>query len=347
MGLKILVTCMGIGLLSGCVTMGKFRSKEDEARRYQDEVADLARRHQSTLAILDSTTVDLTANLSARRGLELDTTQLHSTVASLRARNADLAGVLRASNAEKDFLIAAMTQARQDQDSTIGVLRYALSAAGDERARLTSEVEALGVQSASSLAEAEANYQDLVAGLQDEIEQGQIIITSLQNRLTVNIVDQVLFESGEAQVKRNGRLVLENLARVLRTISAKQIQIEGHTDNVPISRRLQSIYPSNWELSSARATHVARLLIEEMGIDPRRVSVAGFGEFRPVATNTSEEGRRRNRRIEVVLLPYEEPPFVEVPARALAPADSLAVPADSLLAPPDTVQVPADSTAIE
>ncbi len=347
MAAKFLIVCIGLGLFSSCVTLGKFRAKEDEARRYQDEVADLARRHQATLAILDTTTDDLTANMAARRSLERDTTQLHGTVASLRTSNADLAGVLRASNAEKDFLIAAMTQARQQQDSTIGVLRHELSTAGDERARLISEMEAFGVQSASSLAEAEANYQDLVTGLQDEIEQGQIIITSLQNRLTVNIVDQVLFESGEARVKRNGRQVLENLANVLRTISGRQIQIEGHTDNVPISRRLQSLYPSNWELSSARATHVARLLIEELGIDPRRVSVVGFGEFRPVATNTSEEGRRRNRRIEVVLLPYEEPPFVEVPAPADSVGDSLVVPADTLLTPADTALAPVDTTGSE
>lgn len=325
--LRLLTVTLTLLMIAGCVSMGKYRSKEDEARRYYDEVAELARQHQAALATLESTDEERSRHLEARRGLEQDTTQLQATITSLEETNANLSGVLQSSNAEKDLLIAAMNQAREQQDATIADLQRQLTDAADERAIMEGELELLGKESASTLAEVEANYLDLVSGLQSEIDEGAIVITSLQDKLTVTMVDQVLFQSGHAEVKSNGRKVLANLAEVLRNISAKQIQIEGHTDNVPIGKRLRAIYPSNWELSTARATNVARYLIEDLGLDPRYVSVVGFGEFRPVATNTSEEGRHTNRRIEIVLLPYEEPPFVEVPPPAVP--DSLAVPVDT------------------
>ncbi|MCH8327659.1 MAG: OmpA family protein [Candidatus Marinimicrobia bacterium] len=336
---------VGLVLLavSGCVTTGKFRAKEDEARRYQSEVAELARQHQATLGELGSTATQLEDQTAARTVLERDTTRLASTIASLQANNADLAATLRASNTEKDVLIAAMTQARQQQDAVIGDLRQELSEAAAEIEQLEADLEDLGKQSRSTLAEVDANYQDLVAGLQNEISDGEIIITSLKDKLTVNIVDQVLFLSGQASVKDDGKRVLATLAGVLKEISAKQIQIIGHTDNVPIGRRLRALYPSNWELSAARATHVARYMIDELDLDPRHFSVAGFGEFRPVATNTTDAGRQRNRRIEIILLPYEEPPFLEVPPSAAA--DSAAT-ADSLLTPIDSTQA-SDSTSVE
>ena len=336
---------MGFALLavSGCVTTGKFRAKEDEARRYQTEVAELARQHQATLGKLSSTGARLDEQTAARTVLERDTTRLRSTIASLEANNADLAATLRASNTEKDVLIAAMTQARQQQDDVIGDLRQDLSEADAEIEQLEAGLEELGKQSKATLAEVDANYLDLVAGLQNEISEGEIVITSLKDKLTVNIVDQVLFLSGQASVKEEGQRVLASLAVVLKAISAKQIQIIGHTDNVPIGRRLRALYPSNWELSAARATHVARFMIDDLGLDPRHISVAGFGEFRPVATNTTDEGRQRNRRIEIILLPFEEPPFLEVPPSAVA--DSAAM-ADSLMAPTDDVPA-VDSTAVE
>lgn len=340
---KLGMVSLALLMVSGCVTTGKFRAKEDEARRYQSEVAELARQHQATLSELGSTATQLEKQTAARTVLERDTTRLASTIASLQANNADLAATLRASNTEKDVLIAAMTQARQQQDAVIGDLRQELSEAAAEIERLEADLEELGKQSRATLAEVDANYQDLVAGLQNEISDGEIIITSLKDKLTVNIVDQVLFLSGQAAVKDDGKRVLATLAGVLKEISAKQIQIIGHTDNVPIGRRLRALYPSNWELSAARATHVARYMIDELDLDPRYISVAGFGEFRPVATNTTDEGRQRNRRIEIILLPYEEPPFLEVPPSAAA--DSAAT-ADSLLTPIDSTQA-SDSTSVE
>jgi len=100
----------------------------------------------------------------------------------------------------------------------------------------------------------------------------------------------------------------------LKAIQDKAIRVEGHTDNVPIATSLQDRFASNWELSTARATAVVRYLQDKAGIAPDHLIAAGYGEFRPIAPNTTPEGRTQNRRIEIVLVPVEKP--VVLPALA-------------------------------
>ena len=117
------------------------------------------------------------------------------------------------------------------------------------------------------------------------------------------MVDRVLFDSGQAQVKPAGVLVLKQVADVLNKITDKQIRIEGHTDNVPISSKLQDRFKTNWELSTARATTVVRYLIDHGGVDRQYLSAVGYADTHPIASNDTEEGRSSNRRIEIVLVP--------------------------------------------
>ena len=141
--------------------------------------------------------------------------------------------------------------------------------------------------------------------LEDEmrkaLESKDVTISELRGKLTVNILDQVLFDSGEAELKPEGQKILAQIAGVLGQYTNRQIHVIGHTDDVPIRRR----FPSNWELSTARATAAVRFLQETAGIDPRRLGAVGYGEFHPIAPNTTAEGRAKNRRIEVVILPEE------------------------------------------
>ncbi len=119
-------------------------------------------------------------------------------------------------------------------------------------------------------------------------KEGQGIIISLP--------DSLLFASGSAEVKKkNG--VIRLLADNIRTINA-QITIEGHTDDVPV---VSNTYPSNWELSMARAVNILKLLISEGGIDPARLSAAGYAHTRPLAPNDSAPGRKANRRVNILL----------------------------------------------
>ena len=141
--------------------------------------------------------------------------------------------------------------------------------------------------------------------MKEEIEQGQIVITELKGKLTVDVVDKILFDSGQAEIKPEGLAVLKRVVDILITVTDKTIRVEGHTDNVPIKGALAKRYPTNWELSAARAITVTRYL-EKEGLDPALLSAAAFGEYQPVADNETAEGRAKNRRIAIILLPKEE-----------------------------------------
>jgi chemotaxis protein MotB len=134
--------------------------------------------------------------------------------------------------------------------------------------------------------------------------------------LSVKIVDRILFPSGEVAVGDEGRKVLERVGKALANAQDKTIRIEGHTDNVPIGKALQERFPSNWELSAARATNVARILQETTAIDPVAFEAVGLGEFHPVADNRAPKGRSQNRRIEIVLYPRVRTIAKELPKPA-------------------------------
>ena len=119
------------------------------------------------------------------------------------------------------------------------------------------------------------------------------------------MIDRVLFDSGRADIKPAGLKVLKQVSDVLSKIEDKQIRIEGHTDNVPISTKLQDKFKTNWELSTARATVVVRYLIDQGGVQPQGLSAVGYADTHPIANNDSEQGRSSNRRIEIVLYPKD------------------------------------------
>lgn len=148
-------------------------------------------------------------------------------------------------------------------------------------------------------------YQDLESSLRSEIARGDIKIKQVRDRLTINVVDRILFDSGSAKIKPEGLKVLKTVGGVLKGVLDKQIRIDGHTDNVPISVRLQDRFKTNWELSTARATSVVRYLIDEAAIAPTLLTAAGHADTQPVAGNDSEEGRMQNRRIEIALYPKD------------------------------------------
>ena len=130
-----------------------------------------------------------------------------------------------------------------------------------------------------------------------------LVVTQHQDRLVLTMLGQVLFESGKAQLTPMGLDIMKQVGEVLATLPNKNIQVEGHTDNNPIYGRLQQQYPTNWELSTARATTVLRFLIEQTGMNPQDFAATGYADTRPAVENDSEEGRAQNRRVEIVLYP--------------------------------------------
>ncbi|NLA57317.1 MAG: OmpA family protein [Firmicutes bacterium] len=140
---------------------------------------------------------------------------------------------------------------------------------------------------------------------------GTVDLVLEERGLVVRFAERAFFDLGKADLRPDTLPVLEKVAEVLRPLP-NHVRVEGHTDNLPINTPR---FPSNWELSTARATSVIRYLIEEQGLDPERLSAAGYGEYRPVDTNDTPEGRARNRRVDLVILRLglssAEPPGVE------------------------------------
>jgi chemotaxis protein MotB len=148
-------------------------------------------------------------------------------------------------------------------------------------------------------------HKSLEQEMRAALESKDVTISQLQGKLTVNILDRVLFDSGEADLKPDGQTVLRKVAAILSQHPNLKIHVIGHTDNVPIRAGAHSRFLSNWELSTGRATAAVRFLSEKAGVDPRRLGAVGYGEFRPVADNSTVEGRARNRRIAITILSEE------------------------------------------
>ena len=158
----------------------------------------------------------------------------------------------------------------------------------------------------------------MAKGLENEmradLESKDVTISNLKGKLTVNILDRVMFDSGEAILKPAGESVMRKIAAILAGHPQLKIHVIGHTDNVPIRPEARNRFASNWELSTARALAAVHFLTEKAGVDPRRVGAIGYGEYRPLADNATAEGRARNRRIAITILPDELAGADTVPA---------------------------------
>ncbi len=166
-----------------------------------------------------------------------------------------------------------------------------------EKAALEQEKAALETASKQN----QEQYNALVHKLSREVQQGKLKVRQYQNMLSVEVAEQIFFDSGHAELKSSGKEVLKQVGEALKSYEHKLIRVAGYTDNVPIAKAIQNVYPTNWELSVARATNVVRYL-QEVGVPPERMVASGRGEYAPVATNDTPEGRQKNRRIEIMLL---------------------------------------------
>ncbi|MGD8859590.1 MAG: OmpA family protein [Myxococcales bacterium] len=142
-------------------------------------------------------------------------------------------------------------------------------------------------------------FRNMLQKFKSMIESGKLRVRIVRGRMVVELAENILFDSGKAKIKPEGREALTEVASVLASIKDRSFQIAGHTDNIPIKSRR---FPSNWELSTARAVQVTRYLSEH-GVPADRLSAAGYAETQPVESNDTPEGRALNRRIEIVLMP--------------------------------------------
>ena len=271
-----LILTTSLMVVSGCVTKGTHEQTLAELDQMHKESAKLALQ----IAALEEEKAKLSDD---KQMLIAQTTGMSDELAGLQKRIGELETQI------------------SDREIEIGKLKQGGEALAAEKARLEREHAAKEAE----IQRLTKTQEDLTKSLKAEIERGDIKIKQVRDRLTINMVEKVLFNSGQAQVKPEGLNVLKSVSDILKNVNDKQIRIEGHTDNVPIGVKLRDKFPTNWELSTGRATNVVRYFIEHGGVNRENLEAVGYADTRPVADNETEEGRTANRRIEIALFPKD------------------------------------------
>jgi chemotaxis protein MotB len=242
----------------------------------------LTARLEATEQRADALSASLDTERARTAQLEADHRQ---EIAALESARSQLGERLAALAADREALAANLAAEREHREALAATL-------AEERAAAQ-----------AALAEERATYDRLLRALREQIAQRDVALERAQGQLTVAIVDRVLFPSGQATLTPEGARVIDSVGTALAQAPDRAILVEGHTDDVPIGAELRGRFASNWELSAARAAGVVERLIAESDLPPARLRAAGRADTEPVADNATEDGRRRNRRIEIILLP--------------------------------------------
>ncbi|OJH37220.1 OmpA/MotB family protein [Cystobacter ferrugineus] len=267
---RLLISLCTFMLTTGCVTQGKY---------------DLAMQNARTLD------EQLQAEKAARTAAQEKVGQLEEQVKGLEAEKEALN--TRLNTAEAGLSAGTAERRALEQKNA------ELTALNQELARSTKKL----AEAKEALEKKSAEYENLSKSLEKEIAEGKVELSELKGRMTVNLKDKILFASGSARVGKEGDAALKKVAEALKGVQGKIIRVEGHTDDVPTDPK--GPFPTNWELSLARAMAVVRAL-QDAGVDPTRLSAAGYGPYQPIAANNSPENRSLNRRIEIVLAPGDQ-----------------------------------------
>jgi chemotaxis protein MotB len=274
---RLLVFAVGVLFTlsaSGClVAESTYLKKVEEADGLSKELSELQSVHKKL--VLDNSALKAKFN------------RLTEDAAVLAADKKQLEGLLKA---KSDILSKNISELRQ----RVAELKV-------ENSKLNDDITELQKAKEEKVKEVSGTYEQLLANMKNEIAKGQVTISELKGKLTVNMEAAILFDSGKADVMPEGLDILGKMVETLKNVRDKTIRIEGHTDNVQITGALVRTFPTNWELSAARAINVTKFL-QEQGIDPGNLSAAAFAEHKPVADNSSKEGRAKNRRIEITLV---------------------------------------------
>lgn len=275
--IRYLLLCVLLGLLisvTGCmVAESTYLKKTEESNAIAKELSDLRQSYKKLS--------------SDNAALKAQFTRLSDDSAALASDKKQLEGILRA---KSDTL-----------SKNISELRQQVSELKIENNKLNEDIVELQKAKEDKVKEVSNTYEQLLSNMKNEIAQGQVTISELQGKLTVNMEAAILFDSGRVDVKPEGLEILNKMVDTLKGVNGKAIRIEGHTDIVQISGGLARTFPTNWELSAVRAINVTKFL-QQQGVDPRNLSATAFAEYKPVADNITKEGRAKNRRIEITLV---------------------------------------------
>jgi chemotaxis protein MotB len=208
----------------------------------------------------------------------------------------ELEGKLKTAEEEKSILDQKLTALGADQSKTQGDLAAARATLEEmQRAAKANEQRV-------------SQFRNLLGKFQSMIDAGKLQVEVREGKMLVKLPDQILFDAGKSELKKEGKEAITQVTEILKGVEGRSFQVGGHTDNVPIKSKR---FKSNWELSTARALEVVNMMVTA-GMQPKRISAAGYADTQPVAPNDAAENMRKNRRIEITLVPtIEELPSME------------------------------------
>lgn len=231
----------------------------------------------------------------ASAGCGVSKTQYDAKVQEAEAAKQQVAD-LQAQLAALQGKVSAGDQQVNDLKNALG-LAQSQAMTDDQKAALEEARRAM--QDAQERAK---QLDDLNAKFKKLIDAGQLKVTTRHGRIVLLLKTDVLFDKGEAEVKPEGKAALTEVAGTLRSVQGKRFQVAGHTDSAPVTAATKAKFPTNWELSAARAIAVVKLLTGA-GVDPGSISAAGYGPYDPFVPNSSADNMAKNRRIEITLVP--------------------------------------------
>ena len=230
----------------------------------------------------------------------------------LKGRLSHLAKEIR----DKDGLLADVGQKLQTSEresegnmKTIALLKGELSSKDGLIAKLEgrlSDLKGEEVRIKTALSEVKTAHDAVISRLRSQIQNKEVTISELREKLSITFVDRVLFEFGSASITPEGRGILTKVGEILKGVTSKTIRVIGHTDDRPIAAEYRYKFPSNWELSTSRATSVVGFFQKEVGLLPEDMEAVGRSFYEPVASNETQEGRALNRRVNIIIAPKTE-----------------------------------------
>ena len=276
--LRSLASVMSLVLLSGClVPKKKYDALDATLQEARATHAQVLQEQRSSLEQSEATIVEL-------RG------EVESTKDAIAAKQAEL----DETHVQMAGLDAELARAREKTSKI-------LKDRGALRGEVTAMKQALAeLEKRQQKAEARVHaYQDLVKRFSSLIEAGALEVKMIEGRMVVVLATDVLFASGSADLSKDGKGAIAEVATILATIDERHFQVEGHTDADPINNQR---FPNNWYLAAARAIGVVEHMIAS-GMPTERISAGSYGAFHPVDSNRTKEGKAHNRRIEIVVVP--------------------------------------------
>ena len=273
--------------LAACVPQGKY----DAALHDVEKAHEGTRQCESDAA---AARVEIARLNEALKGAQDLATQRDKSLSEAQGNAHDIQAKLDDAIAENLQLRKELARLGKNADSLLAEKGSLASALADTKMRLEE------LRKAQAAADARAAlFKQLALKFQKMIDAGQLKVTLRNGRMVIQLANDVLFDSGQTEIKPAGEQAIAQVAAILKTINNRHFQVAGDTDNVPIKT---SLFPSNWELSTRRAVEVVHYLVAQ-GVKPDMLSAAGYGEFDPVAPNDTPLARAKNRRIEISLQP--------------------------------------------